>query len=385
MARPEIITLAKKSIHGDTVAFEELCRKKQRDIAFIAYTMLGNYHDAEDAAQETILMMYRSISQLRQPEAIDVWIERVVRSRCAEILRKRSPRNNEMDIDDETVDIADDDRDFLPAEYAEDELLSKQIYELVLSLSEKQREAILLYYYEDLNYKEISAVTGQTIQTVSTNLMKARNMLKKKLSKSDAHNKAALATMPASATALGRVLKDQSTIVMPDDKLAVIEGRWTEAIKTMHMPAGQSRHILKSAIGAAAVAVVFLGVVFGIMTFGDANASAGDLATPTDTSGISAEIIFWDGDCECGHINPKSVAISDADGKVYETKWEISLADGGDVLFVGNEAEASAKLRALESTDQDGKYLITCILSDSKGDAGKLSRPFTIGNYTGDA
>ncbi|MDR0875253.1 MAG: hypothetical protein LBN12_03460, partial [Clostridiales Family XIII bacterium] len=99
MAKPEIINLARDAARGRKGAFDELCRRKQRDIAFAAYTMLGNYHDAEDAAQETILTMYRYIGKLKAPEAIDVWIEKIVRNRCSEILKKRTGRKDEVDVD----------------------------------------------------------------------------------------------------------------------------------------------------------------------------------------------------------------------------------------------------------------------------------------------
>ncbi|MDR3224766.1 MAG: hypothetical protein LBT52_00520, partial [Clostridiales Family XIII bacterium] len=126
MANPEVVALAKKASRGSKKSFDELCRGKVKEIIFSALTITGNLHDAEDAAQETLFDMHKYIGRLRHPEAIDTWIQRIVKSKCVEIIDKRSGKVGEceIDIDDETVQIPDDDKDFLPAAYAENEEMS---------------------------------------------------------------------------------------------------------------------------------------------------------------------------------------------------------------------------------------------------------------------
>lgn len=184
MVESEIIELARRSIKGDIVAFEELCRKKQRDIMFAAMTILGNYEDAEDATQEVIFKMHKSITGLRDAAAINVWMYRIVRNESYMIYNARAKKRDDVDIDDEDVSatITEDSREFLPEAYAEDAALSEQLYRLVQDLAPAKRDTIIMYYYEGLSYKEIAEITGTSMKSVSSNLTKARMVLKRKLS-----------------------------------------------------------------------------------------------------------------------------------------------------------------------------------------------------------
>src|SRR5215213_3348725 len=68
-------------------AFGEIVRRFQ-DLAFAcAFATLGDFHLAEDAAQEAFLTAWRSLDQLRQPEAFPGWLKRVVLTQCGRLTR----------------------------------------------------------------------------------------------------------------------------------------------------------------------------------------------------------------------------------------------------------------------------------------------------------
>jgi RNA polymerase sigma-70 factor (ECF subfamily) len=224
MANAEVIELARKAATGSRKSFDELCAKKMQDIYFWALTALGNVQDAEDVVQEVTLYMFKNIKKLRSPEAIDVWIARIVKGKCADILRQRYRSVNEQDIDDNVVQIADDDEDFLPEEYAENEELKDKIYEIILELPQKRREAIIMYYYDDMSYKEIADITGTSTSTVATNLMKARTMIRAKL---EMEEMAGL----YSVSELGQILNEASAKRVTDDMVAAAHKKYLASVK----------------------------------------------------------------------------------------------------------------------------------------------------------
>jgi RNA polymerase sigma-70 factor (ECF subfamily) len=389
MTKSEIVKLASKAQKGDEAAFEELCRAKQREILFTAMTMLGNNADAEDATQETILMMYRSLSQLKNLEAINAWIQTIVRSRCIEILRKRSKYYTDADIDDEAIIISEDNREFIPESYAEDEALSDRLYDIVQSLPAKRREAILLYYYEDLSYKEIAEVTGTSIKTVSTNLMKARKMIKDNLDAgmepAASNSKAIAIPLAASSTVMGRVLKDQAVRRITDVQMASVEAKWTAQIKAISVTAKAVGHAvaIKAVIATIATVTAFSGVVYTVSHYSGAGH---DAPTATVTEGIvsSREVAFVGDDCDCGHINPNGVAISGLEEGDSESAW-VLMTKGGSILATGSNAEVMNMMLKLKKDGEAGEYTIICSLSDRYDNYIRMSRDFTIGDYKGDA
>jgi RNA polymerase sigma-70 factor (ECF subfamily) len=392
MNKADIVKLAVNARKGDEAAFEELCRAKQREILFTAKTMLTNDADAEDATQETIIMMYRSLGQLKNPEAINAWIQTIVRSRCIEILRKRSKYYTEADIDDEQIVITEENREFLPEAYAEDEALSDRLYNIVQELPEKRRETILLYYYEDLSYKEIAEITGTSVKTVSTNLMKAKKMIKDRLDddkKYDGNNLKNMALGTASSsTVMGRMFKNQALKQVTDEQLASLEIKWSAQLKAIGQPAATAGHaaghaiMIKAAVCVLVTVASFSGIVYSVSHFGGADASGG-ADTPVAAAHSSREIIFAGDDCDCGHINPHSISLTGREQGDSAPVWEIRT-DGDVRLASGDSAEISQIVQNMTDNARKGQYKVICILSDKSGNAVKMTREFLIGAYKGD-
>ncbi len=68
-------------------AFGEIVRRFQDLVFACAFSTLGDFHLAEDAAQESFLTAWRNLDQLRQPEAFPGWLKRVVLSQCSRLTR----------------------------------------------------------------------------------------------------------------------------------------------------------------------------------------------------------------------------------------------------------------------------------------------------------
>ncbi|MDR0853406.1 MAG: sigma-70 family RNA polymerase sigma factor [Clostridiales Family XIII bacterium] len=382
MTSPNIVELARRAKKGDKGAFEELCLEKQQQIFFSAFTMLGNHHDAEDVAQETILSMFRNISRLKNPEAIEAWIYRIVRSRVSTLLAKRTKYREEVNIDDEDVhfDIAEENRDFLPEAFAEDKDASDRIYEIVRALPEKKREVIMMFYYDDLSYKEIAEITKSSIKTVSSNMSKARVMIKEKLN-SENIAKAAVAASGGSSSVLGEILRQQANVHATPEMMAALQESWLPAVKESKSMPG------KSALGAKVVVVAVAGVmlvsggIFSAVYFG-----GNGQAEETVTNSLVAtdilkdrDIVFTGGDCECGHVNPSGAEVGNLKDGDGEATWEIRNADGGDLIASGAGTDAGGIITEMVSADKVGDYTVFFKLQDADGNSINLDRAFKIG------
>ena len=93
----EIRSLVIRSQTGDLNAYGQLVLKFQ-DMAYgYSYSLLGDFHLAEDAAQEAFIESYRNLGQLRDPAAFPGWFRRVVFSRCQRILRRKQPETMSLE------------------------------------------------------------------------------------------------------------------------------------------------------------------------------------------------------------------------------------------------------------------------------------------------
>ena len=148
----------------------------------VAYSVLRNTADAEDAVQETYLRVLRhrdSLHEIREPR---VWLVRIVWNVVLD--RKRRVKTRP-----ETDDIADLAR-MLPASglTAEERAVSVERHEHVLlavrQLPEKEQRVLMLSAFEELSSVEIAQILGTTESTVRSRLFRARNLLSTLLSHS---------------------------------------------------------------------------------------------------------------------------------------------------------------------------------------------------------
>lgn len=131
-----------------------------------AYTYLQNSADSEDAAQEAFLRLARFRGSFADARQVRAWLVVTASNIAKDMLRQRSRR-----------DLNVEDYANLPApERSQDELLS-----VLLTLPDKYKTAIYLYYYEGYTVGEIARATRQPEGTVKSWLHRARLLLRQRL------------------------------------------------------------------------------------------------------------------------------------------------------------------------------------------------------------
>ena len=176
---------------GDAEAFDRFVEHFRAKIFHYTWLMCGQREDAEEVAQDTLLKVFESFDQLREPERVRPWVFRVAKNACLMKRRKSifAPVH-ELSLDefmpskshvDGGVKIEIADWSSLP----DDRLLQAEMKEVleraIGDLPENYRSVILLRDMEELSTQETAHVLELSGDTVKTRLHRARLALRAKL------------------------------------------------------------------------------------------------------------------------------------------------------------------------------------------------------------
>lgn len=154
---------------GDSTAMQAMVARKLPRILALAARMLGDPAEAEDVAQETFVRIWRHASGWRQGHArFDTWIHRVALNLCYDRLRRRREW-----VTDELPEVADDAP--LPDAMPGDE--ERRVNQALLRLAPRQREAIVLVYYQELSNIEAAGAMQVSVDALESLLARGRRAL----------------------------------------------------------------------------------------------------------------------------------------------------------------------------------------------------------------
>ncbi len=176
--------LAARLQSGDKDVFTVLFNRYEKKIQRYGQRFLYNYEDLEDAVQEVFIKTYKNIQSFTVSKKFSTWIYRIAHNTFINVIKKkgREPLSF-FDFDvliqlptNPQPSIADD---FLRLE--DKELISRNLQ----TLAPKYREPLVLFYLEELDYKEISEILHLPTSTVGVRLGRAREALKKIIQAND--------------------------------------------------------------------------------------------------------------------------------------------------------------------------------------------------------
>ena len=178
MENKETEILVRRTIEGNTNAFEKLYEETNRRVYFICLNFLHSEQDAKDAMQDTYLTAFKNIRQLSEPQKFSSWVERVAVNRCKDILKKNMPVPVDDDILKET--LLTEDEFTIPEKYIIDREKRRILMDIMRTkLTELQYQTIILYYFNNLSVSEIAEITECSEGAVKNRLSKARAAIKK--------------------------------------------------------------------------------------------------------------------------------------------------------------------------------------------------------------
>jgi RNA polymerase sigma-70 factor (ECF subfamily) len=183
MDRNEESELARRLAAGDPDAFDRFVEHFRGKIFHYSWLMCGQREDAEEVAQDTLLKVFESFAQLREPERVRPWVFRIAKNACLMKRRKSvfAPAR-ELSLDELMpartgdgeggIQIADWSR--LPDAQTLDAEMRAALDRSIAALPEIDRSVILLRDVEELSTDETAQILDLTEQTVKMRLHRAR-------------------------------------------------------------------------------------------------------------------------------------------------------------------------------------------------------------------
>ncbi len=161
--------------NNEPAAVNEMVSRKLPRLLALAARILGDAEEARDVAQESFLRIWKQAANWRSGEArFDTWLHRVALNLCHDRLRRR--RERPLTDDEEPVEVPDSTP--APDEQLEATVRSKQIAAALAALPERQREAIVLQYYQELSNIEAAALMNISVEALESLLSRARRNLR---------------------------------------------------------------------------------------------------------------------------------------------------------------------------------------------------------------
>ena len=160
--------------HRDTDAFERLVKKHLAGMRRLLYGLFnGNREDIQDAEQEVLLALFRSLSDFRGEASFKTFLYRLCRNKSIDMLRKRSRDRRIIEFAKREVP--------LPVEDPEELVLTKEKREQILknleSLDKEERTLVILKDIEGMSVRELSDIMGIPEGTVKSRLHRTREKL----------------------------------------------------------------------------------------------------------------------------------------------------------------------------------------------------------------
>jgi RNA polymerase sigma-70 factor (ECF subfamily) len=173
---------------GDEQSFELLLRKYRTPLVNFLYRMVRDTAAAEDLAQEVFLRVYRARQEYAPSAKFTTWMFRIATNLALNSVRDNRHRQMEISVD-QTVDTGEDEqRPFEVPDRAptvEQELVARSRSEMILravhALPEKQRAAVLLHKYQEMDYAEIARILECSESALKSLLFRAYETLRTEL------------------------------------------------------------------------------------------------------------------------------------------------------------------------------------------------------------
>lgn len=165
--------LVVRSRAGDADAFATLAGRLRGRFLRYARNMLDTQEDAEEAVQDTLVRIHRSLGRA-DPDRFDPWAFRILVNRCRTAARRRRWwRRIALGID-AALPVA-------TAPAAADGALREEIDRALATLPVEQREAFILRHVDDLSYDEMQALTGASVPALKMRVSRACARLRQEL------------------------------------------------------------------------------------------------------------------------------------------------------------------------------------------------------------
>ena len=372
--RTLIETLVEKSIKGDIKAFGDLCGKISGSVIYQVSCLLSADEGTEDVAQEVLLTVCKGIQSLREPKAFSKWLSTIIIREKNKYLTEKLKRGVVVDIDDYLEQLLENRSEHMPTVNFENEELCKTVKRFVAELPERQKEAVILRYYNEFSVADTAEIMGVTVQCASQHLALAAKKIKRRLeedSTTSERSLSAMAAMPVGAVLSGALQHGEAFYISANQAvsqsiIAKCQEYAFSEVAAQTAAAAETTAVAESAYTATAAkattgisstavsyicaVVLTVAAVVGVYLAGSGFA---------ESQPQPASIVFYGGSDHGGefaHVNPERIYAVSADMEV--SHWWITPAGCDQPLAQGNENCIGSALTQLGENGVRGEFLI---------------------------
>ncbi len=180
MEREKLIATVTAAQSGDSEALNELFNAFYNDVYYFALKTVKDDDLACDITQETFVEIINTIGDLHEPAAFVKWMKQITYHQCTRYFKKKKDVLVDEDEEGNTIfdTLAEDKTEFIPDEALDQQDFRDTILAMLDELSEEQRSATMLYYYDELSVKQIAEIQNVSEGTVKSRLNYARKSIK---------------------------------------------------------------------------------------------------------------------------------------------------------------------------------------------------------------
>lgn len=158
-------------------AFSDIIQHYKNIVFGVALSRIGNFHDAEDVAQNVFIEAFERLDTLKDPYRLGAWLRSIAIHRCINHIQRKPPVVNVEHMDDLMGENPD------PHIELEQKDLRNQVMNAIAQLSKKQQETVTLFYISGHSQQEIANIQEVPLGTIKRRLHDARNRLKTEMLK----------------------------------------------------------------------------------------------------------------------------------------------------------------------------------------------------------
>jgi len=190
MEREKLITLVTAAQNGSEAALSELFNTFYNDVYYFALKTVKDEQIALDVTQESFVEIIHTIKNLQEPAAFVKWMKKITYHQCTRYFKKKKDVIVDEDEDGNTVfdTIQEEHAEFIPDQALDQEEFRKTILAMLDELSEEQRSAVMMFYFDEFSVKQIAEIQEVSENTVKSRLNYARKGIKKSVEEYEKKN-----------------------------------------------------------------------------------------------------------------------------------------------------------------------------------------------------
>ncbi|WP_027086493.1 sigma-70 family RNA polymerase sigma factor [Cohnella panacarvi] len=172
-AQDPVHSLISEARNGNYEAFRQIVLRYSNALLSVAYSVIGDFHEAQDATQEAFVKSYRQLHTLSDPSKLGSWLYAIVYRTSLDFARKKKRLAPLEDVMSSSVN---------PVEAWLDLRMTREaVWNAIQSLEHKSKSAIVLHYVSEWSMKEIGRFLNLSLSAVESRIRRARELLKRQL------------------------------------------------------------------------------------------------------------------------------------------------------------------------------------------------------------